>query len=44
MGGEAFSDQAPLSWNHLQVWDRGADTLSVVRTRLKTFFFDKAYN
>uniref|UniRef100_A0AAQ5ZSU8 Reverse transcriptase domain-containing protein n=1 Tax=Amphiprion ocellaris TaxID=80972 RepID=A0AAQ5ZSU8_AMPOC len=44
MGGRAFSYQAPLLWNQLPVWVREADTLSIFKTRLKTFLFDKAYS
>lgn len=43
MGGRAFSYQAPLL-NHLPDWVRGADTLSMFKSRLKTFLFDKAYS
>ena len=44
MGGRAFSYQAPLLWNNLPVEVRGADTLSIFKSRLKTFLFDKAYS
>ena len=44
MGGRAFSCQAPLLWNHLPDSVRGADTLSMFKSRLKTFLFDKAYS
>ena len=44
MRGRAFSYQAPLLWNHLPVWVREADTLSMFKSRLKTFLFDKAYS
>ena len=44
MGGKAFSYQAPLMWNHLQLLVREADTLSDSKSRLKTFLFDKAYS
>ncbi|XP_051811516.1 uncharacterized protein LOC110970601 [Acanthochromis polyacanthus] len=44
MGGRAFSYQAPLLWNLLPVWVREADTLSIFKTRLKTFLFDKSYS
>ena len=43
-GGRAFSYQAPLLWNHLPDSVRGADTLSMFKSRLKTFLFDKAYS
>ncbi|KAI3373418.1 hypothetical protein L3Q82_022031, partial [Scortum barcoo] len=44
LGGRAFSYQAPVLWNQLPVWVREADTVSVFKNRLKTFFFDKAYS
>ena len=43
-GARAFSHQAPLLWNHLPVSVREADTLSIFKSKLKTFLFDKAYN
>lgn len=43
-GGRSFSYLAPLLWNHLPASVRGADTLSLFKSRLKTFLFDKAYN
>lgn len=44
LGTRAFSYQAPLLWNHLPVSVREADTLSIFKSRLKTFLFDKAYS
>ncbi len=44
MGGRALCYQAPLLWNHLPMSVRGADTLSLFKSRLKTFLFDKAYS
>ena len=43
-GARAFKYQAPQLWNLLPVLVREADTLSVFKTRLKTFLYDKAYN
>ncbi|XP_068184064.1 uncharacterized protein [Antennarius striatus] len=43
-GARAFCYQAPLLWNHLPPSVRGADTLSLFKTRLKTFLFQKFYN
>ena len=43
MGGRAFSSQVPLLCNHLPVWVYEADTLSMFKSRLKSFLFDKAY-
>ena len=44
VGARAFRYQAFLLWNHLPVSVQEADTLSTSKSRLKTFFFDKAYN
>ena len=44
MGARAFSYQAPLLWNQLPVCVRVADSLSVFKSALKTFLFDKAYS
>nr|XP_033938439.1 uncharacterized protein LOC117446386 [Pseudochaenichthys georgianus] len=44
MGARAFSYQAPHLWNQLPVCVRAADTLSVFKSALKTFLFDKAYS
>ena len=44
MGGRAFSNLAPLLWNHLQVLVQESDTLSAFKSELKTFLFDKVYN
>ncbi|XP_059203563.1 uncharacterized protein LOC131982996 [Centropristis striata] len=44
LGAKAFSYQAPLLWNHLPVSVREADTLSLFKSKLKTFIFDKAYS
>uniref|UniRef100_A0A8C9XHM2 Reverse transcriptase domain-containing protein n=1 Tax=Sander lucioperca TaxID=283035 RepID=A0A8C9XHM2_SANLU len=44
MGGRAFSYQAPLLWNQLPIWVRGADTVATFKTKLKTLLFDKAYS
>ena len=43
-GGRSFSYLAPLLWNNLPASVRGADTLSLFKSRLKTFLFEKAYN
>ena len=43
-GGRSFSYMAPLLWNHLPASVRGAGTVSLFKSRLKTFLFDKAYN
>ena len=43
IGGRAFMYQAPGLWNNLPVSVRGAATLSLFKTRLKTFLYDKAY-
>lgn len=43
-GGRCFSFLAPLFWNHLPASVRGADTVSLFRSRLKTFLFLKAYS
>ncbi|XP_068609656.1 uncharacterized protein, partial [Brachionichthys hirsutus] len=43
-GGRAFSYQAPLLWNRLPVLVRETDTISMFKSRLKTFLFNKAYN
>uniref|UniRef100_A0A8P4GNX2 Reverse transcriptase domain-containing protein n=1 Tax=Dicentrarchus labrax TaxID=13489 RepID=A0A8P4GNX2_DICLA len=43
-GARAFSYQAPLLWNQLPVVVREADTLTIFKSRLKTFLFDKAYS
>ena len=40
----SFSYLAPLLWNNLPASVRGADTLSLFKSRLKTFLFEKAYN
>ncbi len=37
LGGRAFSYQAPLLWNQLPVQVQEADTLSMFKSRLKTF-------
>ena len=44
LGGRAFSYRAPLLWNQLPIEIRGADTLTIFKSRLKTFLFDKAYS
>ena len=44
MGARAFRYQAPLLWNQIPVWVRGADTLFTFKSSLKTFLFDKAYS
>ena len=43
-GARAFKYQAPQLWNLLPASVRGADTLCIFKTRLKTFLYDKAYN
>lgn len=43
MKGRAFSFQAPLLWNQLPTFICDADTLSIFKTRLKTFLFNKSY-
>ena len=43
-GGRSFSYLAPLLWNQLPASVREADTLSLFKSRLKTFLFDRAYN
>uniref|UniRef100_A0A8D0CS33 Reverse transcriptase domain-containing protein n=3 Tax=Sander lucioperca TaxID=283035 RepID=A0A8D0CS33_SANLU len=44
MGARAFSYQAPLLWNQLPTWVRGADTVATFKNKLKTIIFDKAYS
>ena len=43
VGGRAFSSQAPVLWNQLPVHVKEADTVSIFKTRLKTFLFEIAY-
>ena len=43
IGGRAFKSQAPQLWNLLPASVRGADTLCIFKTRLKTFLYDRAY-
>uniref|UniRef100_A0A665UBY4 Reverse transcriptase domain-containing protein n=1 Tax=Echeneis naucrates TaxID=173247 RepID=A0A665UBY4_ECHNA len=43
-GGRSFSYQAPLLWNQLPASVRGADSLVIFKTRLKTFLYDRAYS
>ena len=43
-GGRSFSYLAPLLWNNLPASVRGADSLSLFKSRLKTLLFDRAYN
>ena len=43
-GARAFSYQDPLQWNQLPVVVREADTLSIFKSSLKTFLFDKPYS
>ncbi|XP_066540663.1 uncharacterized protein [Hoplias malabaricus] len=38
-GGRAFSHKAPQLWNSLPVTVRGSDTLSIFKSRLKTYLF-----
>ncbi|KAI5629204.1 hypothetical protein C0J50_8103, partial [Silurus asotus] len=42
-GGRAFSHLAPKLWNSLPDSDRGSDTLTQFKCRLKTYLFSKAY-
>ncbi|XP_028454707.1 uncharacterized protein LOC114569086, partial [Perca flavescens] len=44
MGARAFSYQAPLLWNQLPIWVRGAETVIAFKKELKTLLFDKAYS
>ena len=44
MGARAFSYQAPLLWNQLPIWVRGAETVTSFKNELKTLLFDKAYS
>uniref|UniRef100_A0A665ULH4 Reverse transcriptase domain-containing protein n=1 Tax=Echeneis naucrates TaxID=173247 RepID=A0A665ULH4_ECHNA len=43
-GGRSFSYQASLLWNQLPASVRGADSLVIFKTRLKTFLYDRAYS
>ncbi|MCJ8744369.1 hypothetical protein PDJAM_G00117870, partial [Pangasius djambal] len=43
-GGRAFSYQAPKLWNSLPVNVREADTVSVFKSRLKTYLFSLAFS
>ena len=43
-GARAFKHQAPQLWNLLPASVRTADTLSIFKTKLKTFLYDKAFN
>ncbi|XP_029903354.1 uncharacterized protein LOC115356335 [Myripristis murdjan] len=43
-GGRSFQFQAPRLWNNLPISVRRADSLSIFKSRLKTFLFDKAYS
>lgn len=42
-GGRAFVYKAPKLWNNLPANIRDSDTLSVFKSRLKTFFFTQAF-
>ncbi|KAJ0008550.1 hypothetical protein NQD34_015965 [Periophthalmus magnuspinnatus] len=44
VGGRAFSYQAPVLWNQLPADVKQAPTVSVFKTRLKTFLFGIAYD
>uniref|UniRef100_A0AAR2L787 Reverse transcriptase domain-containing protein n=1 Tax=Pygocentrus nattereri TaxID=42514 RepID=A0AAR2L787_PYGNA len=41
--GKAFSYKAPQLWNNLPINIRDSDTLSVFKSRLKTFLFEQAF-
>ncbi len=43
-GGRAFSVVAPRLWNELPISIRLASSVSVFKSKLKTFLFDKAFN
>ena len=42
-GGRAFSYKAPQLWNSLPLSVRGSDTVSVFKSRLKTYLFSQAF-
>lgn len=44
IGGRAFSYRAPLLWNKLPAHVRGADTITVFKSRLKTYLFSLSYS
>ncbi|KAF4075788.1 hypothetical protein AMELA_G00222680 [Ameiurus melas] len=42
-GGRAFAYRAPQLWNSLPISVRDSDTVSVFKSRLKTYLFTQAY-
>ena len=44
IGGRAFSYRAPLLWNKLPAHVRSADTITLFKARLKTYFFSLSYS
>ena len=44
LGGTAFSDRAPLLWNNLSSDIRGADSLSIFKSRLKSYLYSKSFS
>ena len=44
LGSRAFSYQAPLLWNNLPSDIRGADTLSIFKSRLKSYLYSKSFS
>ena len=44
LGGRAFSYRAPLLWNNLPSDIRGADSLSIFKSRLKSYLYSKSFS
>ena len=44
LGGRAFSYRAPLLWNNLPSDIRGADSLPIFKSRLKSYLYSKSFS